>query len=176
MPEPVVNLMLDSGAFSAYTKGVSIDIDQYAAFALANEKHLKKVVNLDVINPLDVDLAAAESLKNFLYLKKEKGLLTLPVFHAGEHISYLDKMVEEAPWIGLSGSMTGSIQEANQWYETIFPHVCDSKGYPVANFHAFGDAVPYSLLNYPWYSADSTTWYVSAGLAGNAFLNGKYVR
>lgn len=35
-----VNLFLDSGAYSAYTKGVNIDIQEYISFIKSNIKYI----------------------------------------------------------------------------------------------------------------------------------------
>jgi hypothetical protein len=174
-PVPVVKLLVDSGAYSAFTQGIPVDIDQYANFIIKNLAHIEQGINLDVIMPTDVDTAARRSFENWTYLKDRHGLDTMPVFHCGESIEWLDKMIESTGRVGLSASMA-SLEEGIEWYNIVWPRITDKNGYPVAKFHAFGDAAPRAILNYPWYSADSTTWYVSAGLAGNMFINGRYVK
>jgi len=173
--QPKVRLIIDSGAYSAYRIKAPIDIDKYAQFVLANKQHLWEAVNLDVIKPNDPEASGRESLANFRYLKDKHGLLTMPVYHCGEPLSILDTMLEEAEYIGLSSSVV-SVAAGTQWYNSIWPYITDSNGFPMRKFHAFGDTAAISLLNYPWYSADSTTWYVAGGLAARMFVNGKYVQ
>src|SRR5438876_489642 len=75
-------LMLDSGAFSAHSRNLKIDIDEYAAFILKHSAALKVVVNLDVIpgtpgtkklntDPQKAERAAAEGWENWQYLTKK---------------------------------------------------------------------------------------------------------
>lgn len=45
----MMKIMLDSGAYSAWTLGNSIDIDDYISFIKRKTAHLECYVNLDVI-------------------------------------------------------------------------------------------------------------------------------
>jgi hypothetical protein len=170
-----VSLIVDSGAFTAYTQNVNIDIADYAKFALANFQHIDAIVNLDVIGRGDYAQTAQEGWDNFLYLK-DKGLRIMPVFHTGEPIKYLDYMIERADWIGLSTSNVTKISESDPWFNLMWDYITDENGYPVRNFHSFGDTTRNSILNYPWYSSDSSTWVQSGGMAARAFLGGKSVQ
>jgi hypothetical protein len=49
MSEPVIDLILDSGAFSSFTQGKIIDVNEYIAFVLKNQQEIKHVIN-EVIN------------------------------------------------------------------------------------------------------------------------------
>jgi hypothetical protein len=64
-------------------------------------------------------------------------------------------------------------QEGRAWFDIIFEHASDSDGYPIRKFHAFGEGAPGPILNYPWYSADSTTWIIAAGMAARVIINDK---
>lgn len=172
--KPLINLVLDSGAYSAFTQNAPIDISAYADFLLKNQRHLASAVNLDVILPGDPERAAKEGFDNFCYLR-DRGCVTMPVFHVGESVKWIDKMLEQTDYIGLSSSMV-SVAAGIGWYDMMFNYVTDKDGYPVARFHAFGDTTPTALLNYPWYSADSTTWVVAGGMAGRIFLNGQTIQ
>lgn len=152
-------MILDSGAFSAYTKGVVIDIDKYAAFSKANINAIGTVVNLDSINPGDPLAGAELSMRNFRYLRDQHGIKSMPVFHVRENIRYLYTMIEEADYIGLAvRSSTKGESAVFDWYNSIWPLITDNNGFPLNRFHAFGDTSFRSLLQYPWYSADSSTW------------------
>jgi len=169
---PQISLLLDSGAFSAYNKKTTIDIDAYGKFAQENAQHLTRAINLDLIYPQDPEYSAEKSHENFLYLKDTYGVNTMPVFHYGESIKWLDKMLEETDYIGLSASMT-SLRDGLAWYSNVWQYITDRNGYPIAKFHAFGDTATEVTNLYPWYSADSTTWIKAAGLAGRVFINNR---
>jgi len=97
---PKVNIMLDSGAYSAWKKKEEVDLNEYIEYCKANKDRLYSMVNLDVIGN------AEQSLENFKIMKKE-GLDVVPVFHrvSGvidpiEHLHYYCKHSER---IALSG-------------------------------------------------------------------------
>lgn len=172
MTKPVIELIMDSGAFSAFTKGRVIDISKYCDFCLANQEYISTVVNLDVINPQGPEIAAEAGWNNFLYMQ-DRGILPMPVYHAREEVKWLDKMLDSCKYIGLSGTSLVSPLEAKAFYDLSWHYCTDSAGNPIANFHAFGDTAAYSMLTYPWYSADSATWMIQAGRAARVKLQGR---
>lgn len=105
--------MLDSGAFSVWTQGVSIDLEKYIAFC---EEHpsCSYYVNLDVIpgvpgkkKTLTVDAVEDSCQRGWdnyqrmierLPLKK-----VIPVFHQGDNVKWLERYLEfGTPYIGIS--------------------------------------------------------------------------
>lgn len=173
--KPAINLWMDSGAFSSHTQGITIDVKQYGDFLLQNASHISTPVNLDSINPGNPERAATEGWDNFLYLR-DRGVTTLPVFHARESITWLDKMLSECKYVGLSGTSLVSPTEHMQWYKLMWDHVTDSLGRPVAKFHAFGDTSPVSLKRFPWYSCDSASWQLQSGMNGSVVIDGRCFR
>jgi hypothetical protein len=81
------DIFLDSGAFSAMSQGVHIDIVDYIAFVKQNKSKLKVYANLDVIGN------AEATLKNQEIMEKA-GLSPLPCFHYGEDKKYLQMYCE----------------------------------------------------------------------------------
>lgn len=163
---------MDSGAYSAFTQGHPVNLEQYTEFCLANTDHISHIVNLDVIKPGDAETAASEGRQNFLYMR-EKGILSIPVYHAREHLKWFDYMIDEAPYIGISATSIVSPVESLGFLDLAWHYGTDSSGFPLAKYHAFGDAAPYSMLTYPWYSSDSSTWMMMGGRAGSVKLGGK---
>src|SRR5215510_8863381 len=104
-----INLFLDSGAYSAWTKGQTIDVREYIKFIQAAAPWLSFYVNLDVIpgradrvrTVADVEASAAQSYRN-LQIMKDAGLRPIPVFHHGEHFRWLEKMLADGEDIGVS--------------------------------------------------------------------------
>jgi hypothetical protein len=165
----MISLLLDSGAYSAFTRNKAIDRVAYNRFILENEECFTAAINLDVINPKDPDAAAAEGWLNLLYAR-EQGVNAIPVFHARENVSWLQRMIDTTGYIGLSGTSLVSPTEHRSWYGLAWDYCTDIHGRPIADFHAFGDAAPESLATYPWYSADCATAQLSAGLGGTVIL------
>lgn len=173
--QPAINLMMDSGAFSSHTKGVEIDIKQYGDFLIENRDHISTAVNLDSINPGDPEKAADVGWQNFNTLR-DRGVTTLPVFHARESVKWLEKMLAECDYIGLSGTSLVSPTEHMNWYELMWDYVTDDKGRPVSKCHAFGDTSSVSLKRFPWFSADSASWQIQSGMNAAVILGGTCFR
>jgi hypothetical protein len=90
------NIFLDSGAFSAWTRKIKIDIDEYAAFVKKYLPHLAIYANLDVIGD------AKATAKNQEHLEK-LGLKPLATFHIGSSYDELEKMVKRYKHLALGG-------------------------------------------------------------------------
>lgn len=168
-----VNLIVDSGAYSAFTQGKPVDLKAYADFVLQNQSHITKTVNLDVIDPQGPEAAASKGFENLLYMRS-RGIDAMPVLHARESFRWIDKMFDLGiDYIGLSGTSLVSPVENRIWHDLIWQYVTDKQGFPIAKFHAFGDTSVERLITYPFYSADSATWMIQAGRAGRIRLKGK---
>ena len=110
------HIMLDSGAFTAWQKGHTIDVDDasnyYERFFEASEGLFDSViaVNLDVIpgergrdpTPEEIKEAVAQSDVNLEILKRRFGDVILPVFHQGESEDRLEEVISQARYICLS--------------------------------------------------------------------------
>jgi len=88
------DILLDSGAFSAWTLGIDIDLEKYASWVrqVAGYKAVRCLVpsNLDVIpepeaNKAELEQCAQEGWQNYLRLK-ELGVEPMPVLHLGEKL------------------------------------------------------------------------------------------
>lgn len=157
MPLPL-GFFLDSGAFSALTLKTSVDIDAYIAFIKKYEKYVEVYANLDAIGD------AEQTLKNQKYMES-KGLKPLPTFHTGEDWKYLDYYVKNYDYIALGGTVGSGFDNKQKqlWFDECFSkYICDKDGMPKVKTHAFGMTSFRLLFRYPWYSADSTSWNVTA--------------
>jgi hypothetical protein len=151
-------LMLDSGAFSAWTRGVSIDIKEYIDFVKEYRSHLWTYINLDVIPPVgananDIDEAARSSLANLQRMKKA-GLRPVPVFHYREDFKWLERLLEREPYICLGGTVGLKTNLKDQWFNQCFKLVGSGK----SKIHGLGLGSFRPLIRYPWQSADFATW------------------
>jgi len=166
-----VNLFLDSGAFSAFTKGVTINIEEYITFIKENQNVIAVYANLDVIGD------PAGTLTN-QKIMEAAGLNPLPCFHYGEDINYLKIYLENYDYLALGGMVPISTTDLIPWLDMIFSqYICDQQGTPKIKVHGFGLTSLKLMLRYPWYSVDSTSW-VMTGRMGSIYVprfrNGKY--
>lgn len=158
---------LDSGAFSAWSKGAVIDLDEYIAFIKANIEHIEAYANLDCIpgapgrdaTAAEREAAARQSWENFEYMRSE-GLDPIPVFHVGERWEWLERMMGACGYIGLGGMVGSHITPdlRRRWLDNAFARICSSNGMPRVKVHGFGMTAVPLIFRYPWYSVDSTTW------------------
>lgn len=166
-----VDLFLDSGAFSAKTQGITIDIQDYISFIKEHEAVLNVYANLDVIgDPIG-------TRKNQRIMERA-GLSPLPVFHFGEDPEkYLKPLINKYEYICIGGMVKSG--ELVTFLDNIFSkYICDENGFPKVKIHGFGLTSLRLMLRYPWFSCDSTSW-VLAGRMGGVYIpkfrNGKYV-
>ena len=158
--------ILDSGAYSAWSRGVSIDLDAYIDFALKHRRNFDVIVNLDVIpaskgvppTPAQVEASAEKSWENFIYIAS-KGLPTMPVFHQGERPLWLTKMLDYGvTYVGISPANDKTPSQRKVWLDDIFGRIVDKDGWPIVKTHGFGITSVPLLFRYPWYSVDSVSW------------------
>jgi hypothetical protein len=169
--KPCVSLMLDSGAYSAWTKKEEIDIDEYISYIKANKEWIATYVNLDVIpgapgqdrTMKQAEEGAAASWDNFCYMRK-KGLDPIPVFHRGENMKWLEKMLSAGcQYIGIApGIELAGAGPARNWLDNIFTELTDKQGLPKVKTHGFAVASFELMKRYPWYTCDATSWAMTA--------------
>jgi hypothetical protein len=155
-----ISLFLDSGAFSAWSKKIEIDIYEYIKFIKEHEQYI------DVYAVLDNILDPEKTLKNQKIMEKE-GLLPLPCFHFGEDIKYLEYYLNNYDYIALGGMVPISSKDLNEWLDNLFKNfICDKLGFPKIKIHGFGMTSLKLMLRYPWYSVDSTSWVMTSRMGG----------
>lgn len=169
-----INLMLDSGAFSAWRLKKEIHLGDYIRFIQEHQEDIETVVNLDVIPGIPgtkpsktvVEESASQGFKNMEVIRKE-GLDVMPVFHQGERFYWLEKMIDAGcDYIGLSPRKDHTTKRKKQWLDSVFTYLCGKHGYPAVKTHAFGETSASILFDYPWFSADSTSWMLVGGYGG----------
>jgi len=165
------SLFLDSGTFSAWSKGIKIDIQEYINF-------IKKYKNqIDIYSVLDDINDPVKTLKN-QKIMESAGLNPLPCYHYGEDKKYLEYYVSKYDYISLGGMVPISKKYLQLWLDNIFScYICDSSGMPKVKIHGFGMTTFNLMRRYPWYSVDSTTWVISSRMGEiiiPRFKNNKY--
>ena len=175
MKQPLkIDLLVDSGAFSAWRKQDPIHIEEYADYLLENKKYIKDVVNLDVIpgrfaeipTLLEVEEAATKGWSNLKYLEG-RGISAIPVFHQGEDFKWLFRMIDKGyDYIGISPDNGKYLGKKREWLDKVFREITNEEGLPIVKTHGFA-VTSIDLLNrYPWATADSMSWVIMAAFGG----------
>lgn len=175
--KPALNVVFDSGAYSAFKRGMPIGLDDYCNFLAGNRDWISHYVNMDVINPKSAEEAAKASYENFLYMRS-KGLEPLPVYHAMESIDWLKRYIDlGCQYVGISASvLSHHNREADDWYAKVWPYLVNKEGLPIVKTHGFGEGRYKAMIRSPWFSVDSTTWLYTAQRTGSLAIPGSNKR
>lgn len=152
---PIKELFIDSGAFTAYTLGTIIKIEDYITYIHKNNKYIAQYANLDVIGN------EKKTYENYLEMKKS-GLKPIPVFHQFENNKYLHKYLEDTDYIALGGMVGYQPVKLIPFLDTCYSII---KNYGQKKIHGFGISSIRLWERYPFYSCDSTSWIVGSMFA-----------
>jgi len=161
-------IMVDSGAFSVWTKGKVIDLNEYIEWIKVNLEFADSFVALDVIpgtptkpavSVVEKQESARKSLQNYHKMVRagippEK---IIHVLHFGEDIKWADRC-QDFPYVGFGGLVGQHPENRSLWINTMSRALVDSSGYPINKWHLFGVTDQETLLTLPMYSADSAGW------------------
>lgn len=166
-------LFIDSGAYTAYTRGVDVNVDKYIDYLNSIDEHLTIFAQVDKIpgrygqekTLKDIQEAPELSWNNYLYMRDrvKSPEKLLPIFHRRENWHYLEQMLEATfngehiPYIGIAATTDSSTKEKEEWFEKVF-NVIRSSSNPDVKIHAFGMTSLKLLEMFPFTSADSTSW------------------
>ena len=146
------SLIGDSGAFSALTQGVDIDIDALSDWAVKWQAagQLCWAAALDVIG----DHKATH--RNWLRMKG-RGVKCVPTIHFPSPPRMIDDYAKDGVrFLGLGGQVGGNQASLMRWVVSVMRYARDT--YPDMRFHGWG-ATSKGSLQLPYYSVDSTSWY-----------------
>lgn len=165
-----VRLMIDSGAFSAWNSGLEVDRDRLLAlYKRLDEWLVGRVdewffVNLDAIparpgtrpTPAQVEESARVGWENMEFFRQH-GIPVIHIFHQHEDWSWLDRIADNAPYIGLSPA--NDLAEARRvlWARQCFERL-DKRPDGMVRCHGFATTGARMLNAGPWYSVDSASW------------------
>jgi hypothetical protein len=165
-------VFLDSGAFSAFSLGVSVDLPAYVRWISEN---------LDIIRVEDGSLMASvldgigDPLKTYQnQCEMERlGVRPLPCFHYGEDERYLEWYIANYEYITIGGMVPISTPQLFHWLDRIWnKYLTDGSGRARIKVHGFGLTSRDLMTRYPWHSTDSSSW-VQIGAHGNIMMEGK---
>ena len=175
-------LFIDSGAFTAWTKGKQINVDEYINFINQRADFIYLYGQIDfipgnrvggIITSEMVREAAEKTWQNYLYMRPKMrnpyGLLY--TFHVGEPFEYLKQALEwkdengdYIPYMALGGMVGKSKDTRDAFLEKCF-NIIKKSSNPNIKIHAFGMTDFDLLEKYPITSADSTSW-IMTGATG----------
>lgn len=172
-------IFLDSGAFSAYTLGVELKVEDYVQYIVDNWDIIRgegpgnmMASVLDGIG--DPHQTYCNQLEMERLFREKHGLnwRPLPCFHAGEDERYLEWYVANYDYITLGGMVGSSTQQLMIWLDRVWNrYLTDGAGRPRLKVHGFGITAVPIMTAYPWYSCDSSSWVQSAAF-GSIILPG----
>lgn len=163
------DVMVDSGAFTAWNKGKPVTLDQLMDFHKEvldtyGDKHDFVFIALDIIpgergrmpTEQDVIEAMRESYDNFLYMQERTPRPILPVYHSGEPQEYRDKLLQHTNYICLSMNQNMSEKNRIRWAAEA-----QVEGVQMHGLAATGRR----MVKYvDWHTVDSAGWCKKAGM------------
>lgn len=153
-----VKIFLDSGAFSAFTKGVEIDLNAYCDYIKLNQEILENIDGSICASVLDGIGDPLKTYNNQMAMEKQ-GVRPLPCFHYGEDEEYLKHYVANYKYITLGGMVMVTTAQLKLWLDRIWSrYLINTDGTPKVKVHGFGLTVPSIMGRYPWFSVDSSSW------------------
>lgn len=145
-------IMLDSGAYSAWTKGKGIALTDYMQYIDENSEHITRYINLDVFQDNEMSY-------DYYRIMKRKGYNPIPVIQYGDdYQEWLDNYYYHGErFIALGGTVpVKSKSEVSEWVKLL------SWMYPEVDFHLLGSSSRKIIDHCDMYSCDSSTWFMQA--------------
>lgn len=175
-------IFVDSGAFSAWTRGITINIDEYIRWLNQRSDSIYLCGQVDVIpnSKADVKEAAEKTWENYLYMRSRlnKPESLLYTFHVGEPVSFLERALSykdvndrPIPYIALGG-MVGKSPATRRNFLTMAFNAIKKSSNPAVKVHTFGMTDKQLLEEFLITSTDSTAWVIVAAMGGVMTDNG----
>lgn len=155
-------IFLDSGAFSAYTLGVTLKVEDYVDYIQRNRDILRVEDGALMASVLDGIGDADQTWRNQMHME-HLGVRPLPCFHFGEPIEALHWYVKNYEYITLGGMVGATTNQLRKWLEGVWEEaLLDGSGRAKIKVHGFGITSRPLMEEFDWYSCDSSSWVQSA--------------
>ena len=138
-----IELMADSGAFSAWKRGIELTVEGYMQWL--NDNKITQYFNMDVVG----DPQASEA--NMKYME-QAGFNPIPVYHYGSPWSVLDGFMEKYQLVGIGGTVGQPYSRKVAFFQELFSR------HPEGKFHGLGFANSKLIKQFPFISCDSVWW------------------
>lgn len=148
----MIDLFMDSGAFSAVSYNKPIVLWDYIEFLHEYYDIISHYVVLDIIGD-------AEKTWENQKIMEDTGLSPIPVYHIEDDIRFLYKCLEY-PFFALGGMAGGTSTNARKSFlDKCFEIICDTPdNLPKRPVHGFGIMSPELIVKYPFYSVDTSSY------------------
>lgn len=169
MRENNAKVFLDSGAFSAWTMGVKMDLRKYCNWIIQNQDIVRVEDNAVMASVLDAIGDAQGTFENQMAMER-LGVRALPCFHKYEDVRYLQWYIKHYEYITIGGMVGTPPKELERWLDHIWDkYLTDGAGNAIIKVHGFGLTSVPLMERYPWYSCDSSSW-IQAAAYGSIYL------
>ena len=172
-------LFIDSGAFSVHTGKAHTTADEYIEYLNSIDEYVDVFAQLDTIpgkfkqpkSAEDYIVSAEKSWENYLYMrtKLKSPQKLMPVYHFGEDLKYLKRMLDwkdsdgnPLTYIGLSPANDASKEGRMIYLKDMYSFIAKSSN-PNVKTHIYGFTALEAMSKFPCYSADSITHRLLAG-------------
>jgi len=153
-----VNVFLDSGAFSVHTLGRRIDLGAYCDYIKRHKAALTAYAVLDVIGD-------SVATRQNMHTMRAQGLDPVAIYHVGsEKLAVLEDILsDKAAYVALGGmaSERPTREELQGKLDPCWKIL--EKHWPV-RVHGLGVMAQWALERYPFYSVDSSSAIMAAGM------------
>jgi hypothetical protein len=173
-------LMMDSGAFSAHTRGANVDVDEYISYINTLGDGITLAIQVDHIpgkfgvprTKEQVLEAPRKSWDNYLYMRDKVNDpdKILPVFHQDEDFKWLRNMLDfrdpdgkQLQYICISSAKDKHTNLRESWYYKVFSIIHASSN-PDIKTHSLGTSSINHMQRFPFTSSDATSWIQLAAL------------
>lgn len=146
-----VDLLIDSGAFTAHQLGKKIDRDTYTEFLLRNQGKYRAAFALDVIG------SHSQSIANFKAQRRElpSSVQLIPTWHIGSPIDDFKNLLSQSDYVAIGGAVPHSSKQRALMRTFIACHkLARQAGVRV---HGLGQTSAFAM-KLPWESVDSSSW------------------
>lgn len=171
-------IFLDSGAFSAFTLGVELSVEDYCNYIYRNLDIIRFEDGNMMASVLDGIGDAQKTFQNQMEMELRLapvGLRPLPCFHFGEDMRYLDYYVRNYDYITLGGMVGATTEQLRKWLSKVWEsHLLDGSGRAKIKVHGFGITSVPLMEEFDWYSCDSSSWIQSAAF-GSVVMPGESI-
>ena len=159
----IPEILLDSGAYSAFTKGSCVDLADYMRYIGKNVEYISRYIALDVIND---PFATMENYK----VMRRAGFSPIPVYHYGDDLNILIEYVQSGETAVALGN-TARIRDKKavaKWCESIRKELPNDVA-----LHLLGSSSNRIIECGAVDSCDSSAWYMCAVNGGPKLIPGK---
>jgi hypothetical protein len=177
--QPHRRLFIDSGAYTAWTKGKKIKLGDYIAFCkqiMGTAKCPVVFAALDVIagskeggtpTAAELEKGCEQGWANYQTMKEE-GIRCLMTFHQYERKHWLTRIADDSDYFAVSPRKDIPPDERFTWLKGAFRYIGVSK-----KIHGLGVSSVDWMEALPFFSVDSTAWLQGGKTASYRYFDGR---